>query len=137
MRRLLAIDYGEKRIGLALSDPLQLFAKPLKVLPNTGFESFLQQLLPILQEYNVEQVIVGMPYAIDGGNTAKTDETQAFLENLKERLNLPVIPWDERYSTSEAVEELKKLGYDWKQRRSLKDAMAAALILTSYLSSRQ
>jgi putative Holliday junction resolvase len=79
--------------------------------------------------------VFGLPYAIAGGNTPKTDETTAVLERLKSRLGVPITGWDERYSTSEAVEELKKLGYDWKRRREIQDAMAATLILKSYLEN--
>ncbi len=133
--RILALDYGEKRIGLALSDPLRIFAKPWKVLPNNGLEQLLPQLRVILQEQRVTLIVLGMPYALEGGNTSKTDETQAFMEQLAASLDIPIVPWDERYSTSEAIEELIKLGLDWKQRRQVQDAMAAALILKNYLEN--
>lgn len=133
--RILAIDFGEKRVGLALSDPLKIFAKPLKVIPNKGFESVLSKLLSLVQEYDIELILLGMPYAIEGGNTAKTDETQAFMDKLTANLETPIIAWDERYTTSEAIAELIKMGYDWKERRQVQDAMAAAMILKSYLES--
>lgn len=134
--RILAIDYGEKRIGLAISDPLKLFAKPLKVIPNQGFGLILEELRPVIREFDIELVLVGMPYAIEGGNTPKTEETMAFREKLDASLDTPVLAWDERYSTSEAKEELIKMGYTWKESRAIRDAMAAAMILKSYLESR-
>ncbi len=134
--RILALDYGEKRIGLALSDPLRMFAKPWKVLPNNGLEQLVPQLRVILEEQRITLLVLGMPYALEGGNTAKTEETQAFMEQLAANLDIPIVPWDERYSTSEAIEELIKLGLDWKQRRKVQDAMAAALILKNYLENK-
>ena len=131
--RILAVDYGSKRVGLALSDPLRLFAKPLKVLPNTGFAAVFQGIRDTVAEYEVRLLLVGLPYAIAGGSTPKTVETQAFMDKLAARLEIPVLGWDERYSTDEAVAELIKLGYGWKERRELQDAMAAAMILKDYL----
>lgn len=132
--RILAIDYGEKRIGLALSDPLRIFAKPYRVLQNLGFEQFVSELEPILKEQQVLLVLVGIPYAIEGGNTPKTDEVIEFRNALETTITIPVQGWDERYSTDEAHQELKKMGYSWQEARSLVDAMAAAMILRSYLN---
>lgn len=133
--RILAIDYGQKRIGLALSDPLRIFAKPLCVVPNTTFSAVAERLASLILEHGVGLVVLGMPYAIEGGNTPKTEETIAFGQRLQSKLNTPLITWDERYTTSEAVEELIKLGYSWKERRQIQDAMAATMILKSYLAS--
>ena len=134
-RRVLAVDYGSKRIGLAMSDPLRIFAKPLKVIPNQGFDAILTELGNLIAENDIELLICGIPYAIEGGDTPKTTETKAFMARLAEALEIPVLPWDERYSTDEAEKELIRLGYDWKQRRPIQDAMAAAMILKSYLDS--
>lgn len=130
------MDYGEKRIGLALSDPLQIFAKPYKVLPNKSFDALIKDLRQIISENGVGLMVFGIPYAIEGGNTAKTDEVAAVYELLKPALPIPVLTWDERYTTLDAIEELKKLGYDWKRRRKVQDAMAATLILKDYLAQR-
>ncbi|HNX38544.1 MAG TPA: Holliday junction resolvase RuvX [Candidatus Cloacimonadota bacterium] len=134
--RILAIDYGEKRIGLALSDPLKMFAKPYRVLENSGMDSFIAELKEIIPAQSVELVVFGIPYAIEGGNTAKTDETIAVLEVLRQHLTTEIIGWDERYTSSEANAELKKMGYSWQEARSLVDAMAAAMILKDYLNAK-
>ena len=133
--RVLAVDYGSKRVGLALSDPLRILAKPFKVIPNEGLAGILTDLKATIAEQGVTLLICGIPYAIEGGDTPKTTEPNAFLAKLAAALEVPVIPWDERYSTDEAVRELIKLGYGWKQRRPIQDAMAAAMILKSYLES--
>jgi len=132
--RILALDYGEKRIGLALSDPNRIFAKPLCILSNKGFEQLICELQVIIVNNQVTMLIVGIPYAIDGSFTAKTEECQSVLDRLQEVLTIPVEGFDERYSTWEANEELKKMGYNWQQARKIKDAMAAAIFLREYLS---
>jgi len=133
--RILALDYGEKRIGLALSDPSRILAIPFKVLENRGFEFLAGEIESVINEYGVTLVLVGMPYAIEGGDTPKTVETKNFMSKLSKHLTITVQSWDERYSTDEAIKELIKMGYDWKERRQLQDAMAAAMILKSYLEN--
>jgi len=133
--RVLAVDYGEKRIGLALSDPLRIIAKPLCVLPNQGYDQLRSELESIIAEHAVSLVIFGIPYAIDGGDTSKTLECKAVLEKLSQNLNTDIIAVDERYSTSEADTELKKLGYSWQEARTVIDAMAACMFLKEYLAS--
>lgn len=134
--RILSIDYGTVRIGLALSDPLRIIAKPLKVLPNNGFNNISIALADEIAAQAVTLIVIGMPYAIEGGNTAKTDETAKFAAKLSKRLSIPIETWDERYSSAEAEAELKKMGYTWQESRELRDAMAAAMILRSYLDSK-
>lgn len=135
MSRILAIDHGSVRIGLALSDPLRIFAKPLKVIPNQGFDAVASQIESIAREQDVDLVILGMPWAIDGAKTAKTLEVEKFGQKLKQRLDVEIIHWDERYSSSEAESELHRLGYNWKESKELRDAMAAAMILKNYLEN--
>ncbi|MDD3632555.1 MAG: Holliday junction resolvase RuvX [Candidatus Cloacimonetes bacterium] len=132
---MLALDYGEKRIGLALSDPLRILAKPLKIIENKGLDYILPKIEAVVNEYEVKLVLVGMPYAIEGGDTSKTIETRKFMAKLADNLSIPIQSWDERYSTDEAIKELIKMGYDWKERRKIQDAMAAAMILKSYLEN--
>lgn len=84
----------------------------------------------------MDLVVFGIRYSIEGGNTAKNDETIAFLEVLRQHLTKEIIGWDERYTSSEANAELKKMGYSWQEARSLVDAMAAAMILKDYLNAK-
>jgi putative holliday junction resolvase len=137
MGRIMAIDYGTKRVGIAMSDPLRIFAKPHSVLANTGFEDLLRGINTLCEQNQVSMVLVGMPYAIDGSYTPKTTETEAFMRRLQEELEQQVIAHDERYSSAEAEEELKKMGKSWQQARQSVDAMAAAMILKSYLENLQ
>ncbi len=95
----------------------------------------LPKIEAVVNEYEVKLVLVGMPYAIEGGDTSKTIETRKFMAKLADNLSIPIQSWDERYSTDEAIKELIKMGYDWKERRKIQDAMAAAMILKSYLEN--
>lgn len=133
--RIMAIDYGTKRVGIAFSDPLGIFATPHSVLENTGFEALFLQIKRLIEEQAAGLVLVGMPYAIDGSFTPKTLETEGFMKKLQQSLETKVIAWDERYSSSEAEAELKKMGKSWQEARKMVDAMAAAMILKSYLES--
>lgn len=133
--RIMALDYGEKRIGVALSDPLRIFAKPYQVISNTSPEDVLESVNELISAQAVSLVLVGMPWAIDGSETPKTTETKAFATWLSAALAVPVEVQDERYSTCEAEAELKKLGYSWQEARNLKDAMAACIFLKEYLST--
>ncbi|MDY0218355.1 MAG: Holliday junction resolvase RuvX [Candidatus Cloacimonas acidaminovorans] len=132
--RILALDYGEKRIGIALSDPNRIFSKPLCVLSNKGFEQLLEELKKLIALHQVTLLIIGIPYAIDGSITPKTEECQQIMNRLKDVLSIPVEGFDERYSTWEANEELKKMGYNWRQAKEIKDAMSAAMILKEFLN---
>ena len=129
--RILAIDYGEKRVGLALSDPMRMFAKPLCILENNN--QLVAELLQLIAQYGVSMVLVGMPYAIDGSLTPKTIETQTFATNLADKLSVQVQCYDERYSTCDAEAELKRMGYTWQEAKKVKDAMAACMFLKEYL----
>jgi len=134
-QRILAVDYGEKRIGLALSDPLHLFATPYKTISNSSLQEVIDQLQQIITEQEVGLVLVGIPLSVDGNTTAKTIETQNFFQSLRNNLSVEVKEADERYTTSEANALLKEKGLSWKEARKQIDAFAACLILQRYLES--
>ncbi len=133
--RLLAIDYGEKRIGLALSDPLQIFAKPYKAIPNRDFAELVDFLCSLIREKDIERVIVGIPWNLDGTESDMTKETKEFLDRLRNALKIPVVGYDERYTTYDANEILREMGLGWKQARTRVDALAACLILKKYMEN--
>lgn len=133
--RIMAIDYGSKRIGIAFSDPLRIFAKAHSVLENCPCDELLPKIRDLASSNQAGMILVGMPYAIDGSHTPKTVETEAFLKKLQDYVDIPVISYDERYSSAEAETELKKMGKSWQEARKMVDAMAAAMILKSYLEN--
>jgi len=133
MYRILAIDYGEKNIGLALSDPMRMFAKPFITLQNKGFESICHELKLIIREQNVEKIILGLPLSVAGLDTNKTKEVRQFFQNLSESIDKPIILWDERYTTCDAKEILINKGLSIKESKKVIDQTAAALLLKNYL----
>ncbi|HNX01444.1 MAG TPA: Holliday junction resolvase RuvX [Candidatus Cloacimonadota bacterium] len=137
MSRILAIDYGEKRIGLALSDPMQIFSKPYKVVQFKSKKDFIENVLEVIKEQDVELVVLGLPWGFEGQETKKTLEVRKFGEYLQTQIPVPLKFWDERLTTSEANAELKKMGYDYIKAREFVDAVAASLILRSYLENKE
>lgn len=133
MNRIMAIDYGERRIGIALTDPLKMFSKPYKVLENKGKKLFLEELEGIIKEQNVSEVILGYPLGESGQITKKTLEIEKLHKFLIGKLSVEIILHDERFSTIDANEELKKLGYNYMDAKKVIDMVAASMILKSYL----
>ncbi len=134
LSRIMSIDYGTVRIGLALSDPLQIIANPFKVIQNSGEEVF-SEINSIIKSEKVGKIIVGLPVNLEGKDTKKTTEVRDFFEKLKNRISIPIIYWDESYSSAEAEEMLKKMGKSIKESRKVVDKFAASIILKSYLDS--
>ena len=131
--RLMGIDFGEVRIGLALSDPLQIISQPFRVIPNNV--NTISEIQDIIKTEEVEKIVLGLPQNLDGEDTKKTLEVREFAEILKRNVDIPVIFWDERYSTVEANEKLKLMGYSVTESRKVIDKVAASIILKSYMEN--
>ncbi|MGM0602379.1 MAG: Holliday junction resolvase RuvX [Bacillota bacterium] len=133
--RILGLDYGNRRIGAALSDEMGWTAQPLTVIDMHGHQEVLLELKKYIVKYNVEKIVVGMPYNMDGSSGKRVEITEAFINFLKNNLDLPIISWDERLTTSQAENVLIKADVSRQKRKKVIDKMAAALILQSYLDS--
>ena len=133
--RLLGIDYGEVRVGIALSDPMRIISKPYKVLPNK--DNLFEEINDIIKNEGVGKVVLGLPLNLKGEDSKKTIEVREFKEKLQNFLEVPIEFYDESYTTSEATDILKKMGYDSKQRRKVIDMMAASIILKGYMDDMQ
>jgi putative Holliday junction resolvase len=133
--RYIAIDFGLKRIGIAVSDPLEMFATPLATIPND--DKFWIKLKELLKPYKIKAFILGYPLKESGEKTIITEEVEKFAETLKKKFNKEVIFEDERYSSSIAEEQILETVASRKKRRdkSLIDKKAAAVILQSFLDS--
>jgi putative holliday junction resolvase len=129
--RVLAIDYGEKRIGLAVSDPLWLTAQPLSFLENNKI--FFVEAQKIIQEYDVKKIVLGLPKNLQGHDTAKTLEVRAFAEKLRKNLSMEVVFWDERFSTVAVNKFLIGADVSRKKRKKVVDSQAAAFFLQGYM----
>ena len=133
--RTLAIDFGEKRIGLAVTDPLNIFAYPLSTLQNDS--KFWNSLSKIISEYSVVKIVLGYPLKESGEQSSSTKMVITFKEELEKRISLPVELVDERYSSDIAKQRIIASVSSKKKRRdkSLLDKNAAAVILEDYLNA--
>ncbi|PUU87271.1 MAG: putative holliday junction resolvase, partial [Halanaerobium sp.] len=129
----LGLDYGNKRVGVAVSDSLGWTAQPLSTLKMHGHQELLLEIKEYIDKYAVEKIVVGMPYNMDGSVGKRAEITQAFVNFLKNNLELPIIIQDERLTTSQAKNILLEADVSRQGRKKVIDKMAAALILQSYL----
>ena len=131
--RVLALDTGEKRIGVAVSDPLGIIAQGVTVITRKDPETDLNEIKRIVEEYKADSVVIGMPVNMDGTKGKSAEKVNEFVEVLKGRLSIPVYTYDERLSTKESEKFLISADVSRKKRKQVIDKMAAQLILESYL----
>jgi putative Holliday junction resolvase len=136
-KRILSIDYGEKRIGIAVTDPLIMFAYPLTTINNDS--KFWENLLKLFDEYNIKKIILGYPLKENNEKSSSTLLVEKFFEELKTKINIPIELFDERYSSGIAKERILFSVKSKKKRRnkSLIDMNAACVILQDYLQQSQ
>lgn len=134
--RVLAIDHGAKRMGIALSDETATIAQPLEFIPAEPFADFLNRLKQILAEKQVAQILVGMPRNMDGSYGPAALKVQEFVAVLKETIVIPIKTWDERLTSAQANRMLIQADVRRDKRKQRVDAAAAAILLQSYLDSR-
>ena len=135
--RILALDVGEKRIGLAVSDPLGITAQGLGVLSRKDREADLAHILEVARKYRVQEIVVGLPRHMDGRPGKQAPEILDLAQSLGEALGVPVIPWEERLTSVEAERVLLKADVSRRRRRQVVDMLAAVLILQSYLDHKR
>lgn len=135
--RILALDHGTVRIGVAISDELKMFASPLEFIPAEPPADALARLQHLVREREVERVIVGMPRNMNGSYGPAAEKVRAFVDQLRGVVSVPLIPWDERLSSVQAHRMLRQAGHKAKQQKGRVDASAAAILLQSYLDSIQ
>jgi putative Holliday junction resolvase len=133
--RILGIDYGTKRIGVAMSDPTRLIAQGTATLTNDA--DAIERLLEIIRKEEVTRIVVGMPYSADGGKGSKAREVDEFIKTLRERTTVMIDTWDESYSSVNAHRAFIESGMKKRKRQQKHrvDEMAARMILQEYLDS--
>ncbi len=129
------MDYGSKRIGVALSDPSETMAHPIETIQVKSDGSHFKVIKTITDEYQVSKIVVGLPYNMDGSLGNKGEEVIKWGKDLERVLGLPVIFFDERLSTSEAHELLMRINVKGRKRNAIVDKIAASIILKGYLDS--
>lgn len=133
MKRLLGIDLGQARVGLAISDELGLLAHPLETFPAENSRKLMERIASIVRERKIEQVVVGLPRNMDGSAGPAAQEAMAFVEKLRTQLTCPVVTWDERLTTVAANRALHEAGRKTRSTRTQVDQVAAQMILQGYL----
>lgn len=133
--KFLGIDYGSKRIGLAISDELGITARPLAIIERKNIDRDIEVLGNVIRENNAGQIVLGLPLRLDGTRGIQCEKVERFAAVLRERLPVPVILWDEALSTWEADELMIAAGINSRKRRKMVDKIAAGIILQSYLNS--
>ncbi len=134
--RILAIDFGTKRIGLAVSDALGITAQGIPTLERTNLADALRHIQQLAEEYSAELVLLGNPLSHRGSDTAMSERVASFAEKLRHRLKCPVELVDERLTSAEANRVLRESGISIEKRRGARDRMAATLLLQAYLDRR-
>lgn len=131
--RVMGLDIGEKRIGVALSDPLRVVASALTVVERKAEEAAIRHLIDLARENDVERIVIGLPRSLDGSLGKQAQSIQHFVELLKKYTQLPIETWDERLSTVAAERIMIEAGAKRDKRKKHRDSLAAAFILQGYL----
>ncbi|MBN2365193.1 MAG: Holliday junction resolvase RuvX [Calditrichaeota bacterium] len=133
MPRYLGIDFGEKRVGLAMSDPTLTIAQPLRTIRYHSLKELINQLKTVVNEFSIEKIVCGLPLTMKGTDSRKTTEVREFVEKLQNRINIPVVLFDERMTTVQAQMTLQQLGKKPSRNREIIDQIAAQFILQTFL----
>lgn len=135
MARILGIDFGERRVGLAVSDPLKIIAQPLITLIRDAGDGWWSQLAAVISEQEIELAVVGYPLTMSGERGRQTQVVDRFIADLERKLALPVERYDERLTTVAARKALQQQGIKTGHNKEMVDRTAAALFLQDYLDS--
>ena len=135
--RIMALDVGSRTIGIACSDALLMTAQGIETIRRTSLENDFNRLRELISEYEVHELVVGMPKNMNGTKGERAEKTEDFVEKMKAVIDLPVTFWDERLSTVMAERQLIVADVSRKKRKGVIDKMAAVVILQGYLDRLQ
>ncbi len=135
--RILSVDFGEKRIGLALSDPLGFTAQGLETLERKNIKQVIASIAETAKKNDVGEIVIGLPINMDGSQGFKAQEVLKFAPELEKAAGVPVKTWDERLTSREAGRLMIEQGLSRKSQRANSDRLAATLILQNYLEFRR
>jgi putative Holliday junction resolvase len=134
--RILALDVGSRRIGVAVTDPLGITAQGLETIQRRNKRTDYAQLEHLLHEYNIAEIVVGYPLRMSGSTGTQSEKMEAFAAELRKRFGIPVHLWDERLTSAEANRLLRETEMSIRRRAEVVDRMAAVLILQNFLEGR-
>jgi putative holliday junction resolvase len=133
--RILGLDVGDSRIGVAISDPVEIIATPLTVITRDDDNAALSAIIQLVDQYDVKRIVVGLPYSLDGSLGRQASKVKDFVDKLSQSTSAGIELWDERLSTVAVERLLRGAGNKKARERSRLDAAAAAFILQGYLDS--
>lgn len=133
-KRLLALDLGQKRVGVAVTDELRIAIRPLPPLRRTSWKQLVQAVAALIHDFDAQTLVIGLPLSLDGTEGTAAKEVRRQARNLELSLGLPVFLQDERLTSIEAERELRAAGYHHDEIQKMVDSEAAALILRDYLA---
>jgi putative Holliday junction resolvase len=133
--RALAIDFGSKNIGVAVSDALGITVRPVETIRRSSLNKDIERLKFLLEDLEVESVVVGLPLRMDGTIGDAAEKTLRFIEQLRAKITVPIVTQDERLTSFEAEQIMMEQGLNRAQRRRRSDEVAATIILQDYLST--
>jgi len=136
-RRVLALDVGSKRIGVAISDPLGITAQGLETIQRQNKRRDLEVLGAVLKKYDVGEIVVGLPLRLSGAEGTQSEKMRLFADELRAKFCLPVHLWDERWTSTEANRLLRETNLSIEKRSKAVDRVAAVLILQSWLEAQR
>lgn len=137
MGRILGIDYGSKRIGLAITDPNRSIASPFRTVEISNLDKLIAELTRIIEEESVKEIVIGLPIGLKGGYTTQKEKTEQFAEIIQDKIGLPVSYFDERLTSVQAKRLLQSEGKKPSREKGLVDETAAAIMLQAFLDSRR
>jgi putative holliday junction resolvase len=134
--RVMALDLGDKTIGVAVSDALLLTAQARSTIRRKNLQQDIEVLRRLVEENEVHQIVLGQPLHMDGKESRQSQKVRLFAGQLEKQLNIPIVFWDERLTSFAAEQHLEEMGLNWRKRREHVDKIAAMIILQNYLDSR-
>lgn len=133
--KILGIDYGDRSIGLAMSDKLGITAQPLGRYQVKNRKEDASYFKALVEQHQVSKIVIGLPLRMDGSEGARVEKTRKFARWLEKVLKLPIVFWDERLTTKQAMTVLHQQKMNGRKKKDLKDQVAATIILSNYLES--
>ncbi len=134
--RYLAIDHGQKRTGLAVSDASETLVSPHSVIETQSSVELLRRILPVIADEQIETIIIGLPYNMDGSEGPRAKQVRQFADQLADKVEIPILFYDERLSSFEAEGLMTEMELTRKKKKKRLDAIAAAAILRAFLDSK-
>ena len=131
--RILGLDYGEKRIGVAICDELGMTARGIATIARKYWKKDIEQIAGLVREYSARKIVIGYPVRLDGTEGIQCEKVNMFVDALKKGISVPVEKWNEALSTKEAEGLLREADINRRKRRAVVDKLAAAIILQDYL----